>query len=410
MRLIRLFVILLALACVPKYSHATEVNLTSSTQYLWYQDFLANKSNDQGDVAEYVRLNVTKLDKDGNISIYGYGRGTQQVTNDVYAPGGGDAQGRLYYLYIDYRNVVKDHLDLRAGRTYVNATAVSGTLDGLYLNLKNVGGLIGATAFGGREVIFQNKEEIGNGNLMNGASIYLDTQKNTHVELSYGNKFRDGRIARETFALDFSSIPQEMVKVYGTVKYDNISDELNELLFGVKLVPIKDLTLNVEYEQTRPTFDNNSIYRLFDVDRYQEISAAVEYQIIKNYKIKLKYAKEFFGEDTEANVYDIGLLANPIKDLTLNLSYEIRNGYTGQLSGFRVNAGYDINKATKIQAGIDYDDFTRDDSRAGIAKKYWGALSYQFNKMVGVTGRGEYDRNYESGDSYQGFVALNVKY
>jgi hypothetical protein len=410
MRLIRLFVILLALACVPKYSHATEVNLTSSTQYLWYQDFLANKSNDQGDVAEYVRLNVTKLDKDGNISIYGYGRGTQQVTNDVYAPGGGDAQGRLYYLYIDYRNVVKDHLDLRAGRTYVNATAVSGTLDGLYLNLKNVGGLIGATAFGGREVIFQNKEEIGNGNLMNGASIYLDTQKNTHVELSYGNKFRDGRIARETFALDFSSIPQEMVKVYGTVKYDNISDELNELLFGVKLVPIKDLTLNVEYEQTRPTFDNNSIYRLFDVDRYQEISAAVEYQIIKNYKIKLKYAKEFFGEDTEANVYDIGLLANPIKDLTLNLSYEIRNGYTGQLSGFRVNAGYDINQATKIQAGIDYDDFTRDDSRAGIAKKYWGALSYQFNKMVGVTGRGEYDRNYESGDSYQGFVALNVKY
>jgi hypothetical protein len=409
MRLIRLFVILLALACVPKYSHATEVNLTSSTQYLWYQDFLANKSNDQGDVAEYVRLNVTKLDKDGNISIYGYGRGTQQVTNDVYAPGGGDAQGRLYYLYIDYRNVVKDHLDLRAGRTYVNATAVTGTLDGLYLNLKNVGP-VGATAFGGREVIFQNKEEIGNGNLMNGASIYLDTQKNTHVELSYGNKFRDGRIARETFALDFSSIPQEMVKVYGTVKYDNISDELNELLFGVKLVPIKDLTLNVEYEQTRPTFDNNSIYRLFDVDRYQEISAAVEYQIIKNYKIKLKYAKEFFGEDTEANVYDIGLLANPIKDLTLNLSYEIRNGYTGQLSGFRVNAGYDINQATKIQAGIDYDDFTRDDSRAGIAKKYWGALSYQFNKMVGVTGRGEYDRNYESGDSYQGFVALNVKY
>jgi hypothetical protein len=92
------------------------------------------------------------------------------------------------------------------------------------------------------------------------------------------------------------------------------------------------------------------------------------------------------------------------------LSYEIRNGYTGQLSGFRVNAGYDINQATKIQAGIDYDDFTRDDSRAGIAKKYWGALSYQFNKMVGVTGRGEYDRNYESGDSYQGFVALNVKY
>jgi hypothetical protein len=404
MRLISLFVILLALACVPGFSHAIEVNLTSSTQYLWYQDFLANKN--QNDVAEYVRLNATKLDKEGNIGLYGYGRGTKQVTSSE------DAQGRLYYLYIDYRNVVKDHLDLRAGRTYVNATAVSGTLDGLYLNLKNVGP-IGATAFGGREVIFQNKQEVGSGNLMNGGSIYLDTIKNTHVEVSYGNKYRDTKIAREGVALDVSSTPLEMVKLYGRVKYDTISDEYNELLFGAKVVPLKNLNLRVEYLQTRPTFDSNSIYRIFFVDRYQEICAAADYQIIKDYRINLKYAKEFFGEGAEADVYDIGLLATPITDLTLNLSYEIRNGYTGQLSGFRVNAGYHINKAAKIQAGIDYDDFrTTDsqDSRSGTAKKYWGALSYQFNKLVGVTGRGEYDRNYTNGDSYQGFVALNVKY
>ena len=40
MRFIRLLVILLALACVPLLSHAAEVKLTSSTQYLWYQDFV----------------------------------------------------------------------------------------------------------------------------------------------------------------------------------------------------------------------------------------------------------------------------------------------------------------------------------------------------------------------------------
>jgi hypothetical protein len=391
---------LLALACTPVFSHAVEVKLDSSTQYLWYQDFLANKN--QNDVAEYVRLNATKLDDAGNIGLYGYGRGTKQVTSSE------DAQGRVYYLYLEYRNIVKDHLDLRAGRTYVNAAAVSGTLDGLYLNLKNVGP-IGATAFGGRQVIFQDKQEIGSGNLMNGGSIYLDTIKSTHVEVSYGNKYRDGKIATESAALSFSTTPHELVNLYGRARYDTISDEYNELLFGAKVVPFKDLNLRIEYNQTRPTFDSNSIYRVFAVDRYQEIGAAADYQILTDYKINLKYAKEYFGDDAEADVYDIGLLAKPIKDLILNLSYEIRNGYTGQLSGFRVNAGYTIEKA-KIQAGIDYDDFTRDDSRTGTAKKYWGAVSYQFNKMVGVTTRGEYDRNYINGDNYQGFVALNLKY
>ncbi len=43
MRFIRLLGILLALACVPLFSHAAEVKMTSSTQYLWYQDLLADQ-------------------------------------------------------------------------------------------------------------------------------------------------------------------------------------------------------------------------------------------------------------------------------------------------------------------------------------------------------------------------------
>ena len=61
---------------------------------------------------------------------------------------------------MDYRDVVKDHLDLRAGRTYVNAAAISGTVDGLHPDLKNLGP-VGVTLFGGRNVIFDDKREIG---------------------------------------------------------------------------------------------------------------------------------------------------------------------------------------------------------------------------------------------------------
>ena len=68
----------------------------------------------------------------------------------------------MYYLYLDYRDAVKDHLDVRAGRTYVYSAAVSGTIDGLYLDFRNLGP-VGVTLFGGRNVIFDNKSEIGTG-------------------------------------------------------------------------------------------------------------------------------------------------------------------------------------------------------------------------------------------------------
>jgi hypothetical protein len=38
MRVVKLLVMLMALACVPLLSQAAEVKVTSSTQYLWYQD------------------------------------------------------------------------------------------------------------------------------------------------------------------------------------------------------------------------------------------------------------------------------------------------------------------------------------------------------------------------------------
>ena len=399
-RLLRLSAILLVIASVPVLSHATEVRVTSSTQYLWYQDFLANKT--QNDVAEYLRLNITKLDKEGKVSLFAYGRVSKQVSDNE------DLKGRFYYFYVDYRDALNDHLDLKVGRTYVNSTAVSGTVDGLYLNFKNVGP-VGATAFGGREVIFQDKQEVGGGNAMVGGSVYLDTVKNTHIELGYGNKYRDSKLARETVGLDFSTMPFDMADFYGRVKYDTVSSNYNELLFGAKLVPLKDLTLRIEYFQSRPTFDNNSIYRIFGVDNYKEMSAVAEYQLTRDYRVNFKYARENFGGNTDADIYNLGLFARPIKDLTFNGSYEKRNGSTDRLSGFRLNAGYDIYKAI-IQAGIDYDDFTRTDSRGDTAKKYWTGASYQFNKMVGTTVRIEYDVNYRDSNSYQGFGAVNVNY
>ena len=400
MRFTRLLVILLALACVPRFALAAEVQATSSTQYQWYQNFVVNKGQD--DVAQYLRMNLTKLDKEGKINLYSYGRVTSQLSTSE------DTLGRLYYGYLEYRDAFKDHLDVKAGRAYVNAAAVSGSLDGVYLNFKNFGPL-GFTAFGGREVIFQDKKEIGGGNTMTGGSVYLDTVKNTHVEVSYGKQYRNSDVARENVGLDFSTTPIDIASLYGRVKYNTIASDFNELLFGAKLAPIQSLVLRAEYYQSLPTFDKTSIYTIFNVIKFKETSVAAEYQLAANYRINARYARQDYGEDATADVYNVGLLAQPIKDLTLNASYEKRNGFSGQLSGIRLFGEYKIQKAA-LMAGIDYDDFRRDAAREGFAKKYWVGGNYELNKYISAAARFEDNVNYNYDNSYQGRVAINFNY
>lgn len=408
MRIIRIVVMLIAVACMPLLSHAAEGQVTSSTQYLWYQDFLSDDMH-QSDVAEYLRLNVTKLDKEGKISLYGYGRVIKQISTSVEDRPelADDTFGRLYYFYLDYRDAVKDHLDLKAGRTYVNAAAVSGTIDGVYLNFKNLGP-VGVTLFGGRNVIFDNKSEIGSGgDALAGMSVYFDTIKFTHVEVSYGRKYTDSDLARESVGLDFSTTPHEMVNIYGRLQYDTVADRYGELLFGAKLAPLKSLILRGEYYQSRPTFDKFSFYSFFAVNNYKELSLAAEYQLTSEYRVNGRYAREDFGNSGTADVYEVGFLARPIKDLTLNAFFEKRDGFAGQLSGLRFNGVYKISKAA-ISAGIDYDDFRRESSRDGSAKKYWAGVNYELNKMFSAAVRVEDNTNFNFNHSYQGFAAVNV--
>jgi len=403
MRVKRLLVMLMALVLVPLVSHAADVKLfTSSTQMLWYQDLLSDEG--KREVQEYLRVNVTKLDKEGKLNIYGYGR-----ANKVLSSPSEDLQGRLYYLYVDYRDAFKEHLDLRAGRTYVNSAALSGTVDGLYADVKNLGP-VGVTLFGGRHVIFDDKRDVGTrGDALTGMSVYLDTVKNTHVEVSYGRKYGDTDVTRESVGLDFSTTPHQMVNVYGRMKYDTFAETYNEMLFGAKMAPLKDLTLRGEYYRSYPTFDSVSIYSIFSVEKYEEKSITAEYEFSKNYRASVKYAKENFDSDADADVFEIGFVAKPIKDLTLNASYEKRSGYAGQLSGLRFYGEYKISKAA-ILAGMDYDDFRREISREGTAKKFWAGVNYEFSKLISAVLRVEDNVNFTYDNGYQGYVAVQINY
>ena len=393
----------IGLLLVPFPSNAVEMKLTSSTQYLWYADFIADDDVDA--VAQYLRLNVAKMDSAGKVTITGYGRAMRQFST------GEDVEGRLYYFYLNYRDALPDVLDVKLGRHFMYIPSGSGIIDGATLDFKGIGP-VGLKLLGGRDVRFiaERNEVTGGKDRTLGASLYTDAVKMTHLEASYMRRYDDGDISREIVGASFSTYLPGNVSVYADTKYDTLTESTSELLAGVKFAPLEKLTLKGEYYQSFPTFDATSIYSVFAVNEYTEKLIMAEYRLSDAYRIALGYAKEDFNDGEDADLYEVGLFARPIDALVLDVSYTVRNGYSGDLDGIRLGGSYTMGK-NSISAGMDFADYRRDSMvEDETAKKYWIGVAHKFTRDVSLTARVENNENVNFAHNYQGVVALNANF
>jgi hypothetical protein len=409
MRITRLAVVLAWALCVPLHALAATVEMTSSTQYLWYPDFLSD-DEDQRDIAQYLRVRASFGEKE-NLRVTGYGRivGQLGTTLENRPELADDLNGRLYYLFLDYRDVVPGRLDLRLGRTFVGTAAIPALVDGLQARGRDLAfkGL-GASVFGGRRVTLENRAEIGDArDAIFGGSLFYETVRQTYAELSYARDYTLGDLARETTALDLSTTPHRMVNLFGRAAYDTVADQRSELMVGGRVTPLANLVLRGEYYDALPSFDRESFYSFFDVERFQQLSVGAEYGVIAGVRLSASYANERFGGGETADVFGVGATAMPVRNPMIRVGYDNRSGFAGDLDGFRASASYRYRKAT-LFAGADYADFRRAETREGETRVYWGALSYEVHKRVSGTVRVQRSENFLFDAGYQGFFSLDV--
>ncbi|WP_298432676.1 hypothetical protein [Geobacter sp.] len=368
----------------------------SSTQLLWFDDFYNGR---QVEVAEYLRVSVTNVDKGGKFSIAGYGRGTQDLNN------GEGINGRLYYLYGDYRGLF-DKLDLRIGRQFVNSSAGTALVDGGMFDLKNIGA-VGFTVFGGRDVIFGLNGETGHeGDYVLGMSAYLAGFRNTDLDFAWFRKWDQGDVSRDILGASFKQYLFNRMKVYANARYDLTSEVFNEVLAGVKYFPIARLIFTGEWYQSYPTFDTTSIYSVFAVNRYQEGVFRVDYTITDMFAVNGGYTRQDFGDDGTSDVFEVGCTIRPIEKVTINLNYDRRDGYGGQLNGGMLDVTYDATKSLQLATGMTYDVYNRDfftsNSEQHSAQLYWVGGRYRLAKSMQASLRIEDNVNKTYNNSVQG--------
>jgi hypothetical protein len=367
-------------------SWAAEVHGRSSTQFLSFINGLTGDKR-QNELDEYLRLSITDIDKAGKFSLYGYGRVGQDFST------GEGLTGRLYYLYGDYRDLW-DKVDFKLGRQFVNLAAGSAIVDGVQVDLKNIGP-VAFTVLGGRDVLFGLSGETGDpGNTAMGLAAYLYGFKKTDAEISWFRKWDGGDNSRDLLGGNFKQQLFNCLNVFANARYDLVSETFQEVQAGVKYFPTSNLILSGEWFQSYPIFDTTSIYSVFAVDRYQEGVLRVDYNFNDKISVNAGFSREMYGEGANAIVWRVGAGVRPIDMLKLNVEYDDRQGYYGKVNGIIADLTVDITKTAQVAGGIDYDVYQRDSLTGDeIARRYWIAGKYRLAKNMAVSGRLQDDVN-----------------
>jgi hypothetical protein len=398
------------LLTMPK-AEAGPLQLNTSTQFLWGDDLLGES---QAIMAQYLRFTYKEEGK--NFSLTGYGRlwqdlGTPRVRSD-------DFEGRLYYLYLDYKPL--DNVAFRLGRQFVNFSAGSSIMDGVTLKVDNLGP-VGITLAGGRDVVYSlDSEYSSSNNYVIGLDVHLQGVRSTQAGISYVRKYVEGYLAREEFGLNFRYF-YKWISPYAEIRYDRLSETFDEQTAGVDIFPFTSLMIKGEYYQSYPTFDATSIYSVFAVDRYREYLVRAEYSGLPiPVTVFASFTRQVYQEATDASVYSAGARAYPLDNLTVNASYNYRDGYSGfdgvtgdsngRLSGFEFYGNYRFMKDLAMFAGVQYDTYNRPELNGNnYATRYWGGGQWTANKNVSVSARIESNINENFDHLTLGRVTLDWK-
>ncbi len=390
---------------------AADLSVRSSTQYLWYTDPFSN--DDQGDVVQYLKVDAAGLDSGKRLSVSGYGRLSRQFgADDKTLPGNSDdVLGRLYFLYADY-SLPSDRGQVRMGRQYVSVGAGAGTVDGVNVELRNLGP-VSASVFGGYNVAFAEiSDRTRGGNYLAGGSLGGSFFEGNNVSVSYLRKYDQSDIVREMFGAHADQRILGKAKAYVDWRYDVLHQANAEFLAGVKAIPFSvPFVLTGEYYDSYPTFDADTIYTAFAVTRYKEIGARADYFLSSEWTLNAGYANSDY-EGPTADQFTFGVTARPkrLEGLRVKASVVARNGYPGDMTGFQVSGEYSAKKAT-VGAGLDYDVIQRDSMTGDFsAKKYWAGGSYEVMKNMTARLRVEDTVTRLYSNEYQGRVSVDYRF
>ncbi|MDT8395607.1 MAG: hypothetical protein RRA32_04030 [bacterium] len=310
---------------------------------------------------QYLRLNLRDGTGDGSQAFRLYGRLAGDLNDAV------DAESRLYYAYYQKKGIWAG-ADLRVGRQWVNTVAGSPILDGIRID-RNWDDLLTLSFFGGGYVTVEEDE--GDETIW-GFSIKDDLWAGTDLSASYLQKWDGSDLATEILGVAGRTKVAKRGSAYGEFQYDMLSRLYSYYLAGVRLVPGEKWTVRSEYFGYTPVFDSTSVYSVFAVDQYEEVSVSADYRLDRSWTLFGSYTREMYESFDDSNVVEAGCELRKKGGYGGYVAAVYRSGdedLKGIKVDYRMPAPYDV----KVDVGAEYNVYNRidDEDDDTTAKRYW---------------------------------------
>lgn len=356
---------------------------------------------------QYLNLNVVNI-ADAGWNFRSYGRLSGDLNDEV------DADSRLYYAYLQKRNLLKN-LDLKLGRQFISTTAGASLMDGIYLDYRNLGAF-NLGFFGGGDATFYDGYH--SDDTIIGAEVYAQFFKSLDVDFSYLQKWDQGDLSHELLGLNLD-YDLAQVDIYSETQYSLLTEEVTYFVLGGIYRPGTDWSLQAEYLYSLPVFSSTSIYSVFAVDEYEEVSLEANYQIDKGLMAFGRYTRELYASVDDADLLEAGIEKRRTLKFSGYLVGTYRNDDDGQdLAGVKTHVAYLFSPKLEAGVGFHYDvlerelGFIADGTGTRIddttSQRYWVDATTYISPKLNVQGKLEYVQS-DLWDEYtRGRVRLNI--
>lgn len=351
---------------------AVTVSGRSSTEIEWF-----DSAEEESVIPfyQYLRLNVRNIDDNG-LSFSGYGRLADDLANEE------DVDSRLYYAYLEKNNLFKD-LDLKLGRQFISTTAGASMMDGVQLNYngwKN----FGVKLFAGGDVTYYSGYK--SGDLIDGIAVTATLFDDLDLEFSYLQKWDESELSHELFGFAADYTYRDLLNLFADLQYDYLSDSVSYFSGGFNYYRSDFWKLRCEYLYSLPVFSSTSIYSVFAVSEYEEVSAQLDFNHGDGVRSFIRTALEMYEEVEDAFVYELGIEKIRTDRFSGYFTVVHRNDEDGQeTKGFKVRAAYLFTPMIQAGVGVHLNTFERRidiDADKTVSRRYWAdATAYISDKM-----------------------------
>lgn len=385
-------------------AQAVTVHGRSSTVMEWYDSPDEDSSLPVYQYLQFGLMNIAEKGYDFKL----YGRLADDINSET------DVDSRLYYAYVEKRDLVKD-LDFRLGRQFISTTAGASLMDGLMVNYQYQDDYH-IRVFGGGDVTeYENYDaedlilglEVG--------ALYMNDDIN--VNLSYIQKRQDGYLDIELIGFD-ASLDLRSLSLYNETQYNIIAEQVSYQLLGGKYRFDKPFTLRLEYLYSLPVFSASSIYSVFAVEEYEEILAEGTWTLRRGLNAFARITHEMYDEFDDANVFELGLEKLRTDKFSGYISGVLRDDDDGQsMYGIKTRAAYRFMPRLEAGFGAEIDVleteisyFHTDDSDQDetTSTRLWVFGTYGFTDKISLEGKLERTESDLWDYYYSGRLRLNI--